>query len=124
MKKKYIIIIAALVFAIGMFTSCGDSSSSGDESATEATTQGKTVTAEEAAKAADSAKETTEDPGTPEAALSAVEEAASKDIEGFDGNMEDMHMSVDEPIATISFESNGEHYTYSYNMKTGELVGE
>ena len=82
-----------------------------------------TVTAEEAAKEAEeNAKEATKKTGTEDPAIDSVMEAATEDIEGFDGSWENVEMGVDDPIVTIDFDWNGNHYQYKYNEDTGEIV--
>ena len=122
-KERYILpaLALTLIFSLGMLCSCG--SSSADDEATEATTEKATVTAGEAAAQADEkAKEAAKKTGTEDPALDAVMAAAKEDIEGFDGNWENLSIDVDDPITVIDFDWKGTHYQYTFDQTSGKII--
>ncbi|MDO4197050.1 MAG: hypothetical protein Q4D33_13000 [Prevotellaceae bacterium] len=126
--KKYIALVATAVFAVGVLCACGGS---GEEAASDATEAAKaTVTAEEAAEKAAQDKndqnmqETTKHvkTGTEDGAIDAAQAAAYEDIEGYDGKWQNLSIDADDPITTIEFDWNGNHYKYEYDQAAGKIL--
>lgn len=123
-KKKYAVLFlsVSIIFILGMFCSCGGSGSSEEE-----TTQAKTkatVTAGEAAAQADENKKAAaqKKTGTEDPAIDAAKAKATEDIEGFDGNWENLSIDVDESITTIDFDWKGTHYQYTFDQSTRQIT--
>jgi len=121
MKRKYTLLFltATIIFIMGMFCSCGSSTS--EDATAESTTEKATVTAGEAA---DQAKEATtqKKTGTEDPAIDAAKAKAMEDIKGFDGNWENLSIEVDDPITTIDFDWKGTHYQYTFDQESGKIT--
>ena len=123
--KKYIAFAVMVALFLGMLCSCGGTS---EESSTE-TASKATVTAGEAAEKAaqdkaDKEQETTKrvKTGTEDPAIDAVKAAAYEDIEGFDGNWNNIALDVDDTITTIEFDWNKNHYKYQYDQVNNQII--
>ncbi len=125
--KKVIALVVMMVFILGILTACGGS---GGEDSTAASESPKaTVTAGEAAeKAGQEKSDMGQEPvqqiktGTEDGAIDAVQEAAYKDIKGFDGKWTNLEIDVDDVITTIDFDWQGNHYQYRYDQDNQILI--
>ena len=122
--KKCFALAISVIFILSMICACGDAS----EQETAETTAKATVTAGEAAeqeaqkKAANDAVEAEKKQGTEDPAIDAVKAAAFEDIEGFDGNWNNISVDVDDTITTIEFDWNKNHYKYQYDQANNQII--
>ncbi len=58
-----------------------------------------------------------DDPG-----FDAILQRAFDEIEGFDGNMENVKESAEDGVTTVSFDWNGNHYEYKYDQAKKEII--